>query len=182
MGYVYVIVSPNCEGIYVGSSKVKPSERLKQHRQDAKRFQNHSSKKIIDAGDAVLNVIEQVDDNRDLHFREQFYMDKYKNEIVNIKNAVADGETIVCDCGGHYQNTSKAKGQHFKTKKHKSWEQEKQSDEPYQNGLGKFTCPCGGTYDTNHRQRHFNTTKHINWLQALMPQQQLDGCDPTLET
>jgi len=57
-GKIYKITSPNCEEVYVGSTTQSLDRRLTSHKSDCK-IKNCTSKKVIDYGDAAIELIEE---------------------------------------------------------------------------------------------------------------------------
>lgn len=167
IGYVYVLLSPNCEGVYVGSTTQPPFSRLKNHRQRSKDEKKPlSSKQILQAGDAQICVLEHINKQEDLETREQHWMDVLPN-VINTNSNLISKDTIFCDCGGRY--LPKNKSHHIRTKRHKDWITDKQPKETeIKNEKTYFVkCPCGGSYDSCHRSRHFQTHIHREYLQSL---------------
>ena len=142
-GKVYKVWSPNHSLCYYGSTVQTLVERMYDHRSP---HNSCSSKQIIDAGDADIQLIEEYPCmNRDeLEDREAEVMqanwDGCVNELVPgahrraggmkayqkkyyEKNAVKireqQGKKYQCECGGKYIHRSKAR--HFKTKKHQDY-------------------------------------------------------------
>ena len=58
-GYIYKITSPNTNKIYIGSTTLTLLERLNTHKYHIER-QNISSKEILKAGDAKIELIESI--------------------------------------------------------------------------------------------------------------------------
>jgi len=57
-GKIYKITSPNCEDVYVGSTTQNLNRRFIGHKSDAKT-KNCTSKKVIESGEAVIELIEE---------------------------------------------------------------------------------------------------------------------------
>ena len=79
-GKIYKIVSPNCDKIYIGSTITSLRKRfISGHKCDDRTYT--SSKEIIDAGDAYIELIEEYSCNslKELLWRERTYYDYYKN-------------------------------------------------------------------------------------------------------
>ena len=167
IGYVYVLLSPNCDGCYVGSTTQPPLSRLKSHRQRSKDDKRPlSSKQILQAGDAHICVLEHIDKEQDLETREQHWMDVLPN-VVNANSSIIGKDTIWCECGGRY--IKKNKGHHIRSKRHINWVANKQPKEIEIKNEKTYCvkCPCGGSYDSCHRSRHFQTHLHRGYIASL---------------
>lgn len=84
--YIYKLVSNKTNKIYIGSSCDDVKKRYSNHKN-----QNClcSSKILFELGDVEIKIIEYYpcSNEDELYKREQFYLDKYKNIIVNKKKA-----------------------------------------------------------------------------------------------
>jgi hypothetical protein len=92
-GKIYDITSNNTDMVYVGSCTKILKTRLYKHI----TTRTCSSKYIIDCGDYNINLIENYpcDSKKELRMREQYYINKYRNDgknIVNIINAYTSEE------------------------------------------------------------------------------------------
>ena len=72
---IYCITSPNTKLLYVGKTIQTLAKRMIGHRSDMKRYVRGkttkycSSYKVIECGDAVIELIEEIDDNsREAHW------------------------------------------------------------------------------------------------------------------
>jgi len=86
-GKIYKLICDNSDLIYIGSTTQPLYKRLNEHKK-----RNISSKKLFELGNVKIILIEEVkcDNNEQLIKREQYYIDKYKNNIINDKNAYTD--------------------------------------------------------------------------------------------
>ena len=134
-GIIYLISSPNTDKVYIGSTTQKLTRRFNTHKSV---YNTSRSKIIIESGDAVITVIDNIEDKdrEELKIKEIEYIQFYKDICVNFhgtKNSYSkeykrpcrlDGrkkkqqriKNDCCICGGRYTNAKKQ--QHFKTKKH----------------------------------------------------------------
>lgn len=102
---IYKITSNNTNKIYIGSTTKHLQHRLKQHIRNYKQFckfwfENDdngdlyccSSKKILRYGDYSIEMIDEFiyKTKEDIHLREQFYIDLYKDICVNESKAFSD--------------------------------------------------------------------------------------------
>ena len=85
-GFVYKIVSPNTEQIYIGSTILPLKQRLCIHVSKTKHGINNCNSKIIIAlGDAVIECLEEVEceDEDTLRQKEGEYIRRYWDSCVN---------------------------------------------------------------------------------------------------
>ena len=157
---IYRIVCNNTGLVYYGSTTQKYlSNRLSQHR----KYQNCSSKKIIDEGNYEILLVENVDCNSkdELRARERFYIEN--NECVN-KNI--PGRTKK-EYQKKYQKEYAKKYQKYRTenkekikeyhKKYRTENKEKISERNKE----KLTCSCGSIFRKKDKARHERTQKHL---------------------
>jgi hypothetical protein len=89
-GKIYDITSNNTDMVYVGSCIMILKKRLRDHVYNISNENriDCSSKFVIDCGDYTINLIENYPCNNDLELRmrEQYYIDKYKNDGRNVVN------------------------------------------------------------------------------------------------
>ena len=85
---IYKLICHNSDLIYIGSTTQKLFKRLNQH----KKSRKYSSKKLFELGNVKIILIEEVkcENKEQLIKREQYYIDKYKNNIINDRNAYTD--------------------------------------------------------------------------------------------
>ena len=92
-GKIYKIVDNTNGDIYIGSSTIRLSARLQNHKQDIlKRERNISVKKIILNNDYKIVLLEKYPCNSrdELYSREQYYIDN--NKCVNKRRAKSTEE------------------------------------------------------------------------------------------
>jgi hypothetical protein len=82
------LICDNSDLIYIGSSTQPLYKRLNQH----KKRNECSSKKLFELGNVKIILIEEVkcENKEQLLKCEQYYIDKYKNNIINTINAYTD--------------------------------------------------------------------------------------------
>ena len=119
-GKIYSIRSPNIEKYYIGSTIEKLCRRLSQHKTNSKSSSNkfYSSKIIIEAGDAYIELIENFpcDNKEELCKREGELQRQYKNEIINNVVIGRTQKEYREDHKEHYKNLHK---QHYELNKDK---------------------------------------------------------------
>ena len=71
-------------------------------------------------------------------------------------------EIIQCECGGKYHDCTYNRKIHFKTDKHKYWEEH---DEARPKGNNSIQCECGGQYTISNRARHLKRNMHKKYLE-----------------
>jgi hypothetical protein len=84
---IYKLICDNSDLIYIGSTTQKLYKRLNEHKK-----KDCSSKKLFELGNVKIILIEEVkcENKEQLIKREQYYIDKYKNNIINDNNAYTD--------------------------------------------------------------------------------------------
>jgi hypothetical protein len=104
---IYAIKSYKITDIYIGST-IKYKERQKQHFNN--KDLNNTSLRIISQGDAYFEILEEFEynNNKDIFIKEQYYLDLYKDNIVNCRSPYRDENTIDCGYFGEldYYNTN----------------------------------------------------------------------------
>lgn len=146
---IYKIINDNTDKIYIGSTTTKYlCERFRSHTQSYKKNKCSSVKELFDIGECKIILIENYECNNinELHSRERFWIEKYKNICVNIRRPIISkeehnektklwisnnrekhntnqklsrekcNEIIECECGAHFNKYSIYA--HYKTKKH----------------------------------------------------------------
>ncbi len=88
MGIIYFIKCLETNEIYIGSTKRTLKDRINGHRKQVNHPRPTCSKQIIDRGNYIYDVLEEVEDNDKLLEREQYYMDT--TDCINKQRAVAD--------------------------------------------------------------------------------------------
>lgn len=85
-GKIYVIRSNLTDKIYVGSTKHKLNIRFSAH---LNKNNTTCSKKLIDLGDARIELIEDYPCNnrKELELRERHFQDLYSANLINMKKA-----------------------------------------------------------------------------------------------
>ena len=71
---VYKITSPSTDLVYFGSTTQKLNSRFAHHKS---KYNSCSSKQIIQFGDAQIELLETVEDSKQLHELETFYIDNF---------------------------------------------------------------------------------------------------------
>ena len=157
-GKIYKLVSKFTDVIYVGSSIDTLVNRLYNH----KCKTSCSSRTLFELGEVNIVLLEHYpcESELDLRIREQFYMDKFREEgytLVNKHRAYTSPEMLK-EQHKEYRETNKDKLQEY-GKEYKQKHKEKQNE--------KFTCECGGRYTYQHKSLHSKTQKHIAFIESL---------------
>ena len=134
-GIVYKISSPSTDKIYIGSTIQSLKNRFKQHE---RKYNNISSKQIIDYKNAIIESIEEIECNSlfDLRDRERYYIELNRNICVNLLIP------------------NRTKKEYYDDNK----------DRCKQYGNEKHTCECGGLYSNGNKSRHMNSLLHKSFL------------------
>lgn len=96
MKYIYKISSPNSNNVYVGKSSNNLRARFAQHKYYYNNYLNetcttfYSSIWVFIDGDAEIEQLEECEDDQSSD-RESFYMNKLKNDGLNVVN-IRDGK------------------------------------------------------------------------------------------
>ena len=69
---IYKITSPNTDLVYVGKTVQTLNQRMSNHKWKAKNIKNCSSIKVLECGDAIIELIEETDDNT----REKYWIEE----------------------------------------------------------------------------------------------------------
>ncbi len=94
-GKIYKITSPSTDKIYIGSTTQLLKERFSQHRSRFKKCRKqYSSRHLLKYNDCIIELIEDYPCNskNELIEREQFYVNLYKQIVINSYNPIADLE------------------------------------------------------------------------------------------
>ena len=138
MGIVYMLCCKNTGEAYYGSTIRDWKRRLKEHRCKANRC---VSKQIIDRGNYEFIILEEVDDEQ-LHVREKYYVTTFP--CINKTSPLPTREERLQQRKQHYQD-------------HK--------EEALQRKSTPFECECGCVVRWSGKARHFQTKKHLDYIQ-----------------
>lgn len=85
IGRIYKITTPHTNKCYIGSTRRTITQRFNGHKE---KNNICSSKELIELGDSIIELLEEVQDINNLQLRilEQKYIDT--NNCINIKNAI----------------------------------------------------------------------------------------------
>ena len=140
-GYIYKLSSPQTDKVYIGYTTQPLAQRKIQHRFMYKHNRFGKSKEITQYDDFDIELLEEMEFNN-------------KNEICDkemeyIKNTP--------NCVNKYNTTYSVRySQDIKTYR-KEWSEKK----------GTTHCECGGHYTYTHKNRHFESEIHKNYLDSL---------------
>ena len=164
-GKIYKITCKETNEVYVGSTVMKMCNRIKTHKNKSNQT---SSKQIIERGNYEFELIENYpcDTARELHTREQYWIDNTENTINKQRHYESEEAFKIHrkeyqkKLGEEYRNGDKRE-EYLKKKrdyglKNKAAISEKQSE--------VIKCECGGCYRRNHKARHMKTKKHLDNL------------------
>ena len=90
-GKIYKITSPSTDKIYIGSTTQPLNRRFDEHKSYYKTSSVvQSSNKMLQYTDCVIELIEEYpcDTKRELEHKEQYYMNLYREIIVNSYNSI----------------------------------------------------------------------------------------------
>lgn len=161
IGRIYKICSRNFDKIYIGSTKKSLARRLSVHIAQ----QKCSSSIIINAGDVTIELIEEYrcKDRRELTARENYYIELYKDQVVNIRRAFLDEENKKIQ---HKNSLKKYYIKHKTSYLEKNQKYHRDNiDKIHTHKNEKHTClMCNGKYTTANKHQHLRSQKHQNAL------------------
>lgn len=191
LGKIYKIVSDQTTDIYIGST-AEPTlaRRLSKHRALIKLGKNVSSKNILQYEDAKIILIENYSCNSkdELLSREQHWHDQIKNKCNNyfakginkerqqnnLKQYYQDNkQDILIKCAKYREDKKEEikikQKEYYKENKAVLYEKRKEYFKQYRKEYEKekIECECGGRYSKTHKNRHFQTNIHIQYLNNL---------------
>jgi hypothetical protein len=180
-GFIYKITSPSTDKIYIGSTTVALNIRFRQH----KCLHTHicTSKTIMSLGDAVINLIEEVEfENRnELNIRERHHIELNRdvcvNKVLPSRTKKEAGKQYRIDNADKIRkrmkqyniDTADERKQHRidNADKKKEWSKQYRSDNT-DKLHEKFNCECGGTYTHTHISTHLKTLIHQNYITGVI--------------
>jgi hypothetical protein len=148
-GYIYKISSPNIDNIYIGSTIKSLHRRLSLHYTQPA----NTSKLILDAGDATIELIETIEYNdiKELRSKEREHISSNRDKCVNEKS--------------RYSTSKEQKTEYTTLHKVEKAEYDKEYREKRKDIINKKEeCKCGGSYIVRHRATHFKTDKHQQYM------------------
>ena len=191
--FIYKITSPNTDKIYIGCTTKTLIERLNMHKYNKDRH-NTTSKEILDAGDATIELIEKLEcnDKKELYQKEREYISSNKDICVNQRAIYKDEKEQGAQWREKNREKIRAYDAELRKKKRElnppaprlTEEQIKQNKKEYQakhkeekkeydkkrreelkDKLNeKIECECGGCYVAHHKSTHYKTLKHMNYI------------------
>ena len=145
-GKIYKLVSFQTDKVYVGSTCSLLSKRFYEHKMKFKKSHdklNLTSFEILKYADCDIILLEDFpcENRNQLHARERYYIESLscvnkniptrtrKEYAINNKDKLNALKRVKhdCECGSKYTSTHKS--DHAKTKRHKKFIEEKQSNE-----------------------------------------------------
>jgi hypothetical protein len=168
---IYKICSLNTDKIYIGSTIRKYlSDRMGEHRYQYRQWKiNNNNNRYITSfelldkyNDCKIILLENYSCNSidELHARERYYIELYKNICVN--------KIIPTRTKKEYAQLEKVK--EYKKKYYEEHILEKKEyDIEYRNNnkekhFKKIDCECGGKYLTKHKSTHIKTQIHKEYI------------------
>jgi hypothetical protein len=187
-GRIYIIRSPNTEMVYVGSTIQTLRNRFYRHKAPTN---DSSSKIIIDEGDATIELLEevQVENERELRFHEQQYLELYKHIAVNEYFAFGVDEERKKETYKKFYEEHKEKiieytkqyrlknPEDFKKRckefhqKNKERLNKKSQEFRDKNKDVNIKCPCGSVFAKYSKSHHLKSQKHQKYLEENVDQE-----------
>lgn len=157
---VYLLYNWENNSVYIGSCFMKPKRRFKQHLLYKNKYNKNglkrdlaSSYEIMNTNTACMEILYQFDTKvsvETLRKKEQYFIDDFKKHK-DLK--VLNKARAYCSDKNHYHSEY-----YFKNKdnfKKKEWYHKKQR------------CVCGSLIVWRHRNVHFKTKKHMNFIDKV---------------
>jgi len=113
--------------------------------------------------DCDFKILEHVEDEEDLHQREDHYI-KTLTPTCNSRSAYTDKVLYNKQYRKEHSNERKQKAKQYRkehveeARKYKKQYRQKHADK-------KYICECGGRYTTNHISEHAKSQKHIYYIE-----------------
>lgn len=141
IGYIYKIISPSTDKIYIGSTTQTIRRRLSGHKGDVKNGRKCNSKLILSFNDANIELLEEMTfiDKKDLLKRERYHIELNIDKCVN-KNIPT--------------NTREEIGYTDKMRQQNRLLYLKKKDT-------KIVCSCGSSITYQNMPRHLKSVKHL---------------------
>jgi len=147
-GKVYKIINDNYDKYYIGSTCKSLDERLYHHKNNFSNFKKGTYKSNVSVfrlfeieGNISIELIELYPCNsfKDLLIKEQYYMNLFRNDIININNAIGKtpDETIIYR-DNYYNHNKDIKS------------------------IQQICEICQGSYNYYCKSRHYKSTKHLS--------------------
>ena len=165
-GKIYKITCKETNEVYIGSTVQLLCNRKSSH---INKCNLSASKKIIERGNYEFELIEHFpcDTARELHMREQYWIDNTENTI-NIKREFESEEAFKIHrkeyqkkLGEAYRNGDKREEYLNKKKEYR----QKNRDAVRARQQEVIQCECGGTYTRSHKSTHCKTKKHLDAIE-----------------
>jgi hypothetical protein len=141
MGIVYAIRCRETGEVYVGSTKLTLNKRMSVH-----YSHNCVSKQIMERGNYIVEILEEVEDVEQLRWRELHYVDTL-DKCINIRKPIVS-ENYKSEYNKQY---AKDNADVIKAR-HNHWSSE------------KITCECGRQVRRGDISSHRKTLIHLNLI------------------
>ena len=168
-GKIYKITSEHINKIYIGSTcKKLLSQRLAHHNADFKKWKNGkypyvTSFVLFNLGSVQITLLEAYPCNTkdELLSKERYWIEQYKDIIINKQLPII---------------TTEEKKEYFKEYRQENKEHIIEQQKEYRNNnkdkikerkSQQITCVCGSILTHDHKARHEQTKKHLNFQKIL---------------
>ena len=163
-GKIYRLDVIGCEKVYIGSCIISLNERFGLHKRD---WNTCSSKELFTYGEPLITLIENYGCKTkiELCMREQYYMDKFKEDgytLINKNRAYTSPEMVKEQEKEYKKEYYETNKEHIKEYKKKYRETNKEQIKQQRNE--KFICECGGKYTNGGKSTHLKTKKHMSFI------------------
>jgi hypothetical protein len=182
IGRIYIIQSPNTDKVYIGSTILSLKARFRVH-----NHRNTTTSKIItDAGDAYIELLEEVKviDEPELRYYENQYLELYRDIAVNENSpfGIDKDKRKISSKKSREKNPEKIY-ESLKKYREKNPEKIRAIDKKYfdknieqirerkkERAKIKIECPCGSVISKPEEARHRRTKKHQKYLENVAQQ------------
>ena len=176
-GIVYCVECEDTGGKYIGSTTRKLNERMREHKNDIKKYDkgNKNGKctvyDIIKNGNYKSYILEEVEYEvvKDLHKKELEYIEK--TDCVNImRPTLSRMEYMIRYRNGEKREELLQKSKdYYEENKEKKLQRQKDYNEENKEKIKEhkskvIECECGRKYQICSKARHLKTAYHINYI------------------
>jgi len=177
-GKIYKIINNENDKFYIGSTIQPLYKRMSQHRE--KHHKCMSKNLDVDIKECIIVLVEKVEckSKEELFKKEREYIEKYRDERLNIVNKILPGRTAK----EYYEKNKEQKKEQRKKYYEKNKEKilkivkgyseknketiKKCKKEYYEKNKEKITCECGAIIQKSNN-KHKKSKKHLKYIEEL---------------
>jgi len=156
--YIYCLHNEDLPEYYVGHTK-DLKMRWKAHKDDSKKYSHFKVYKYINNNGGIKNFKMEVLDESYCDLQEAKKLERYYMELLG---ATLNKQTPgITKTESHYLWVNKNRE---KTREIDAKSKQKNKEKIKERYSQKFTCVCGSSTSIYHKQRHFKSEKHIDFI------------------